>query len=100
MKNISNRKTYHHSYAVRAHLVGLGNVSTAMDEHAVQHLQHLWLFQYKLRHPHSVGNVAHASQRKQVALCTQDGLPGCQPLLKTSPTCIGNILYCIQMCIM
>ena len=70
-----------------SHLVGLGNVSTAMDKHAVQHLQHLRLFQYKLRHPHSVGNVAHASQRKQVALCAQDGLPSGQPLLKASPTC-------------
>ena len=74
-------------YAVPPYLKGFGNVCTTVDEHAVHHLQHFWLFQYKLWHPRSVGNVAHASQCKQIALCTQDGFPGCQPLLKTSPIC-------------
>ena len=70
-----------------AHLEGLSDISATVNEHAMHHLEHFWLFQNELWHPHPVGNVPHASQCKQVALCTQDGLSSGQPLHEALPNC-------------
>ncbi len=65
-------------------LESLHHIRTCMCHLIMDTLQHFWLLQHEIRHPHSVSNVSTTSQCHKVTFSTKDSLTGFESFNKTS----------------